>query len=81
MIAVTPGVAAISSCTGISSVRSRSLTCGGKAARSTSSFGSTTAVTLATPIAISSRAICCAVRPPSLGWPPVIATASLNRLL
>src|SRR5262249_1901348 len=33
------------------------------------------------PSAATWRAICGTVRPPSLAWPPVIATASLNRIL
>jgi hypothetical protein len=42
---------------------------------------SVTTTTFLAPSAATWRAICGTVSPPSLAWPPVIATASLNRIL
>ena len=45
-------------------------------------FGSSvTTTTRLAPSAATWRAICGTVRPPSCVWPPVMATASLNRIL
>ena len=45
------------------------------------SGSSVTTTTRLAPSAATWRATCGTVRPPSLAWPPVIATASLNRIL
>ena len=82
---VQPGISRNAFCTSSSSSRWWTVTLGASRARvsCTSYFSgsSVTTTTLAAPSASSSRVISGTFIVPSTGWPPVIATASLKRIL
>ena len=82
MIAVTPGCSRNSFCTASRSSRWRMVTPGAQGAVTGYFSGSSvTTTTFLTPSPWIWRLIIAGSSGPSTGWPPVMATASLNRIL